>query len=284
LGVYLLRTEAETQPLEPTEGDLSFRNKIIGTASALALAACIASPAFAMDGFNGLLGADYSHISINHGGGNANDYGANATGMFDVGSQFALQADGGYHHLDISNGGGNTNDWNIAGTGFWTGGMGRVGATVGYNSSNGGGSDVHATNYGAFGNWYATRSITFGIKGGGFNASGNTKGDYAGAALTGYVTPDLSLQGGYDYTHLQHAGNENDWSAKVEYLFSERTPIAIYAGYTDSKIGSGGPTISVFSIGLTYFCDPTGPESLIAHERGGAEQWGNSFGPTLLKF
>jgi hypothetical protein len=249
----------------------------------LALAGCIASPASAMPGFNGLLGVDYSHLSVNHGGGNGNDYGASATGMFDVGSQFALQADGGYHYVDISNGG-HTNDWNAGGTGFWTGYIGRIGATAGYNSLDGDGSDGHATNYGAFGNWYAADAITFGLKGGGFSGSSDTKGEYAGAALTGYVTPDFSLQGGYDYTHLQHFGNENDWSARAEYLFSERMPLAVYAGYTNSKISDGGPTINLFSVGLTFFCDPVGPESLEAHDRTGAERWGNSFGPTLLKF
>jgi hypothetical protein len=252
----------------------------------LALATCIASPAFATDGFNGLLGVDYSHLSVNHGGGDANNYGGNLTGMFDLGSQFAVQADGGYHHVELSHGGGNSNDWNGGGTAFWTGDLGRAGATVSYNSTdgNGAGNDGHATNYGAFGNWYALPSITFGVKGGGFSGSSDTKGEYAGAALTGYVTPDFSLQGGYDYTHLQHFGNENDWSARAEYLFSEQTPIAVYAGYTNSKLSDGGPTINVVSIGLTYFFDSTGPESLEAHDRTGAERWGNSFGPTLLKF
>jgi hypothetical protein len=263
---------------------LSLRNKIIGTASALVLTACVASPAFAMAGFNGLLGVDYSHLSVNQGGGSANDFGGAATGMFNVGSQFALQADGGYHYLDASNGGGHSNDWNAGGTALWTGYMGRIGATAGYNSVDGGGSDAHATNYGAFGDWYAMRALTIGVKGGAFNASGDTKGEYLGGALTGYVTSDFSLQAGYDYTHLQHAGNESDLSVKAEYMFSERMPLSFYAGYTNSKISSGGPTINVFSVGLTFYCDPVGPESLEAHQRAGAEQWGNSFGPSLLKF
>ncbi len=284
LGVYLVRTEAETHPLEPTEGDLSLRNKIIGTASAIALAACVASPAFAMDGFNGLVGVDYSHLSVNNGGGDANDYGLGGSGLFNLGSDFGFQADGAYHHLD-ANGGGSSNQWNVGGAALWTGMMGRIGASVSYNDSTGGGLSLQATNYGAFGNWYATNGITFGVKGGGFSANHGVDGDYFGAALTGYLNPDLALSGGYDYTHINHAGNENDWSVRAEYLFSQQTPISLWAGYTNSKIGSGGPTINVFSIGLTYYCDGSaGPESLEAHQRTGAEQWGTSFGPTLLKF
>lgn len=260
---------------------MSLRSKIIGSASALVLAVCVAGPASAMQG---ILGVDYSHLSVNHGGGDANNYGLGGTGMFDLGGNFGVQADGGYHHLD-GNGGGSSNNWNVGGAAFWTGMEGRVGATVAYTDATGGGLDLHATNYGAFGDWYATRSITVGLKGGGFSANHGANGDYLGAALTGYVTQDFSLQGGYDYTHINHAGNENDWTVKAEYLFSERTPISGYIGYTNSKIGSGGPTINVFFLGLTYYCDGgAGPESLAAHQRTGAEQWGTSFGPTLLKF
>ncbi|HUB85069.1 MAG TPA: hypothetical protein VL971_05205 [Rhizomicrobium sp.] len=263
---------------------MSLRNTIIGSASALALAACIASPASAMPGFNGLLGVDYSHLTVNHGGGDGNDYGGAATGMFNLGAQFALQLNGGYHHIDVSHGGGSSNDWDAGGTALWTGGMGRIGANVGYNSASASGTEVHATNYGAFGEWYAMGALTVGVKGGAFNATGSTKGDYFGGALTGYVVPDFSLRAGYDYTHLQGAGNESDLSVKAEYLLSERTPFSVYLGYTNSKIGSGGPTVGIFSVGLTFYCDPVGPESLEAHQRRGAEQWGNSFGPALLHF
>ena len=252
------------------------RNRIIGMAGALALAGFFAGPAFA-EGFDGLLDADYAHLSTNHGGGNDNDYGGGATGMFDVGSGFAVQGDGGYHHGD-----GSSSDWNVDGSVFWTGMRGRIGATGGYDSVNGDGADIHATHYGAFGNWYAMRSITIGVKGGGFSGSGDAKGEYLGAALTGYVTPNFSLQGGYDYTHLDHFGNENDWSARAEYLLSERTPLALYAGYTNSKLSDGGPTTNVFTVGLTYFFGSGRPESLVVRQRTGAEEWGNTFAPTLL--
>src|SRR6202012_3983172 len=111
--------------------------------------------------------------------------------------------------------GGSINDWNAGGTALFTGGMGRVGATVGYNSASTGGTDTHATNYGAFGSWYATRFFTLGVKGGAFNSTGDSKGDYFGGAVTGYVVPNFSLRVGYDYTHLQHVGNETDLSVRA---------------------------------------------------------------------
>jgi hypothetical protein len=255
----------------------------MGTAGAAALAIFIAGPAFAGEsGFDNLLGVDYSHYSVNHGG-NANEYGGDVSSMYGFGS-FAVQGDGGYHHDDVSDGGGSSNDWDIDGTAFWRGGMGRVGAVVGYDSSDAShSSDDHDTSYGAFGEWYASRWLTAGIKGGAFNGSSDLKGDYLGAEGVGYITPNVSLTVGYDYTHADHAGNENDWSVKGEWLLSERMPIAVYGAYTNSKLGGGGSTVNVFTIGLTYFCGSSGPEPLVERQRTGAEEWGNTFSPAGLK-
>ena len=236
-----------------------------------------------MSDFDGLLGVDYSHLNANHGGGNANEYGGDASGMFGLGSAFAVQADGGYHYVDVNHGG-DTNDWNIDGTAFWRGEMGRIGAVVGYDSANAShGSDDHATNYGAFGEWYATPWLTVGVKGGGFSGSRDVDGDYIGAAGTGYIIPDVSLTAGYDYTHVNHEGNENDWSAKGEWLISEQTPLAVYGAYTNSKLSGGGSTVNVFTVGLTYFFESTGPAPLVERQRTGAEEWGNTFSPVGLR-
>ncbi len=129
----------------------------------------------------------------------------------------------------------------------------------------------------------ATPSITFGVKGGGYNGSHDIDGAYAGANLTWYVHQDIALSGGYDYTHLNHAGNENDWTLKAEWLVSERTPFSIYGGYTNSDISHGGPTINTWFAGVRYYFDGDAAP-LVARQRNGAETWGTSFGPTILKF
>ncbi len=263
---------------------MSLRNKILGTACALALGA-FAAPAYAdMTNFDGALGVDYSHLDANQGGGSANAWGGSGSGVFGLGSNFAAEVDGGYHNTSFSGGGGSVNDWNVDGSIFWRGSMGRVGAVVGYNSLDGNGNNLNATNYGGFGEWYAGSAFTVGLKGGGFNASGHTNGEYVGLALTGYATPDIAITGGYDYTHLSHVASENDWSLKGEWLISERTPFALYGAYTNSKFSSGGPTINTWTIGLTYYCDPDGRATLVDRMRGGTAQWGTSFGPTILKF
>jgi hypothetical protein len=262
---------------------VTLRSTILASACILAVGA-FAVPAYAQ--FDGVLSGDYAHLDANNGGGSANSYGVSGSGIFGFGSSLAGEVDGGYHHL--SGGGSDTNDWNVDGSLIWRGMWGRAGAVIGYNSSDagGGGGNLNVTNYGGFAEWYAGHAFTVGVKGGGFSASHATDGDYIGVAVTGYVMPDLALSGGYDYTHLQHAGNENDWSANAEWLVSESTPISIYAGYTNSRLTGfgGGETINVWGGGIKFYLDQPGPATLVDRQRAGAATWGTSFGPTVLKF
>jgi len=264
---------------------LSLRSKILGSACALALAA-LASPAFAdgMTNFDGVFSGDYDHFDTNHGGGSGSDYGVSGSGAFGFGaSNWAGEVDGGYHHS--SGDGFDSDNWNIDGSVMYRGMWGRAGGVVGYTSVNGSGLDINATNYGGFAEWYAGHAFTVGVKGGGFNADHGLNGDYVGVALTGYVMPDFALRGAYDYAHLSHFGNENDWSAQGEWLVSERTPISIYAGYTNSRISGfgGSDTSNIWMVGIKYYCD-NGPSTLVDRQRSGAATWGTSFDTTIAKF
>jgi hypothetical protein len=254
---------------------------ILASAAVVALAA----PASAA-GFDGVLSGDYAHLEANGGGGSANSWGVSGGGLFGFSPDWAGQIDGGYHHLD--GGGTDANNWNADGSVQWRGMWGRVGAVVGYNSNDGGGGgSINVTNYGGFVDWYAGHAVTVAVKAGGFNANHGVDGDYAGLAVTGYVMPDFSIAGTYDYTHLQHAGNENDWGVQAEWLVSETTPISIYAGYTNSRLhgfGGGSETINVWGGGIKFYIDQPGPSTLVDRQRSGAETWGAGFGPTVLKF
>lgn len=265
---------------ELTEGDLSLRTNLFGAACALALVS-LAAPASAMD-FHGILDGGYSNYDFNHGGGSTDDWHINGGAMFGLAPNWAAQVDAGYND---ASGASDSNAWNINGAAFWRANAGRIGATVGYTSIDTnvtGIGTVHATHYGAFGDWYAGRSITVGVKGGAFNGSGSTDGDYLGAQLTGYVMPDLSLTGSYDYTHIKHATNENDFTIQAEYLFSHRVPVSLYGGYTHSSFSNtGGVDANVWFVGLRFYCDPV-EGSLVDHQRGGAEIYGTHFGPAGL--
>ncbi|MGH6871017.1 MAG: hypothetical protein ACREHE_05865 [Rhizomicrobium sp.] len=253
---------------------MSLRSKILASACVLAVGA-IAMPASAAN-FDGVFSGDYSHLDASGGGGgSANEWGASGSGAFGLGTDWAGEIDGGYHNLSSS--GANVDVWNIDGAVMWRGAQGRIGALVGYNDGSGGGLDVHATNYGAFGEWYAS-NFTLGLKGGGFSANHSVDGDYAGAGVTGYITPNLSLSGDYDYTHFKGLGNENDYSATAEWMFSQTTPVSVYASYTNSKISGGGPTINTWTIGIKLYTDPM-PGTMEDRQRNGAATWGTTWRP-----
>jgi len=250
-------------------------------ASLLASAAFAASPALA-DGtdFSGLLGGDYAHLSADHGFGDANVWGVTGSGVVNFGTPgLAAEGDAGYQNFS---GNGSSNLWNVDGSLFWRMPEGRIGGVIGYDSaSNGGG---HTTNYGGFGEWFAGSSFTLGAKGGGFNASFHSDGYYAGGNLTGYVIPDFALSGGIDYTHFNHFTNETDWNLRAEYLLSERVPVSIWGGYTNSNLSNGGPDINAFLVGVNLYFNGNGGTSLVDRQRDGAARWGTSFAPIGITF
>jgi hypothetical protein len=257
---------------------LSLRINLFGAACALALVS-LSAPASATD-FSGILDGGYSNFDFNHGGGSANDYHINGGGMFGLAPNWAAQINAGYNHSTAS--GSDANAWNIDGTAFYRANAGRIGATVGYTSIDVTGPNANATHYGAFGDWYASRSITVGVKGGFFDGNHGVKGDYAGAQNLGYVTPDHALTGSYDYTHLNHVTNENDFTAQAEWLFSHQVPVSLYGGYTRSEF-SHSVSANVWFVGLRFYCDPV-EGGLIDRQRNGAEIYGSHFGPAALHF
>jgi len=258
---------------------LSLRNKILGTACALALGA-FAAPAYASN-FSGTIDGEYANLSANGGGGHANSWGGNGSGVFDTGwSNLALQGDIGYHNLSAS--GTNVNLFDIAATPFLRMDHGRLGVTVGYtDAQNHGSTDI--TNYGGFGEWFAGHAFTVGVKGGGFNANHGLNGAYVGAQLTGYVMPDFSLAGSVDYTSFSHSGHETDYNATAEYLISETTPISVFGGYTYSEF-SGSSQFNTWMIGLKFYCNGTGASTLVDRQRAGNVGWAAKFTPLAAVF
>lgn len=257
---------------------MSLRTNLIAAASVLALVS-LSAPASAE--FAGVVNGNYSNIDINHGGGSADVYGISGGGMFGLAPDWAAQIDGGYHRL--SGNGADADNWNIDGAAFWRAQAGRIGATIGYNDVTGGGLSAHTTNYGLFGDWYATEAVTVGVKGGYFNAEHGEDGEYAGVGVTGYVMPDLALSGSYDYAHFKGFTTENDYTAQAEWLISERTPVSVYGGYTRSEFsGTGGVAANTWFVGVRFYCDPTDSATLVSRQRNGAEIYGTSFGPSAL--
>jgi len=260
------------------EFHMSIRNLILGGACALALSAVASGAALA--GFAGTISGDYGNLHAS-GGGSADSWGGNVQGMFGVGPGWSVEVDGGYHNISAS--GLNLDNWTVSGDAIWTGTKGRLAAQVGYDDTSGAGS-LHATNYGLVGEWWAQPSFTVSGKGGAFSGSGGGDGYYLGGALTGYIHDNFALSGGIDYTHLNHAGNETDYTAQGEWLISETTPISVFGGYTYSDISGFGGHIDTWFVGLRFYTDGPGPMTLNDRQHQGALLPTDNFGPTILKF
>jgi hypothetical protein len=267
------------------------RNLLISATSvaALAMAAGLASADPAAPGADtavtpqAVLGGDYSYSGLNQGLGHADSYGGDFGVVLPApySSDFSGQISGGYHRIE--SGGFGANDGNVAGTMSWDSTMGRLGANVGYASTNVRGASVDATNYGAYGEYYAGDRITLGLRGGGVTGAANafgvgsasSTGGYGGGEAVAYLMPDLAARATVGYVGI---ADGHQWTAGLhgEYLFSETTPLSGWVGYDYSSIGAEGFAVhaNTFSIGLKYYFGGSG--SLERHQRTGEDDWGPS--------
>ena len=261
------------------------RKILLGSVCALVLGA--AGPALAdgmgdMTGFSGTLSADYGNTHISGGGGTIDSWGGNAEGMMPLGSTGAnLQVDGGYHNLNY-HGYGSADVWNINGSLFaLINNGGRLGATIGYNDINASGS-AHETNYGIFGDWWASDDITASGKVGAFDGTLFNSGYYAGAQGKYYLMPDLGLSAGIDYAHLNGGYNDTDYTLAGEYLLSETTPISITGGWTYSDASGGGGHAQTWFVSLKLYCNGDSNAATLVDRQRTSGTLGYDVGPSTL--
>ena len=262
------------------------RTKLLGGVSLAALCLLGFTPALAAPVVaSGDVGGGYSYSSFNNGGGHFNDWMVNGAGVLPIGSNWAVQGNLGYSNLSGS--GASEDNTNGVATGFFAGSFGRVGASVGYTRLSASHLTVDVTSYGGFGDWYASDRFTVSARGGGISGEGHSGGGsahfsgayYVGGQATGYVTPDLALNGTIDYVTLPVSGTSvQDTTYRVggEYLLSHSMPLAVSAGYSysDNKVFGFSANANTFSIALKYYFGGGG--SLEDHHRSGAESWGAS--------
>lgn len=253
------------------------RAKLLAGVCGLLLSSAALQPAVAAApmGFAGNFGGEYRYLTCDGCGGESL-WGINGSGAFGFGmANLAGQIDAGYQ--DFSGG----NLWNVDGSIFWAPTMGRLGVNVGYTGiSVSGFTDLHITNYGAFGEFYAGDAFTLGAKAGATSISvsgfsGNGNGYYVGGIATGYATPNLAISGMVDYTDFDGT-NLTNLTAQVEYMFSAMLPVSVYGGYTYSDFSGGAGNASQFFIGVKIY---TGAgTTLIDNQRNGALGWIGNFG------
>jgi len=248
----------------------------LATVSAVALGSAEADAA-APIGLVGTFVAEYARSDAN--GANADLWGASGAAAFGLGTNdIGGEINGGYHRLTIDDVDADSDIWNVGGSLFWAPAIGRFGPTVTYSSISFSGAasglDVHATTYGVFGEFFASPFITIAVKGGGLSGDANISGfggssdtgTYLGGSLTGYLMPNLALNGAIDYVDFA-GGQVTTYGANAEFLISEMTPISVFAGYNHTQISDGGGDADAWIIGLKFYTG--GPAPLVTHHRTG---------------
>ena len=253
-----------------------FRKAILTTVSAVAM---MSAPALADDlNFAGVLSGNYVHTGSDLP--DANGWGINGAAAIDLSDTgFAAELDAGHNHLSISSA--DANDWNVGGSLFWKCPEGRFGANVNYTEVNlsvlSVSGNAHATNYGGFGEYFASDMFTLGGKAGGF--SGDLNGLYVGGGVTGYVFPDFAVTASVNFTNFNHAFQETDLGLSGEYLISEEIPVSGFVGYTYSDLSNGGGNANTVFVGLRLYTNTTGAATLVERQRNGTVGSLATFGP-----
>jgi len=252
----------------------SSRSLLAGCAIAAAFVASSAQAA-APNGFAGTFSADYANTDYSGGGGNADTWGLNGAGAFDLGmNDLGGEINGSYHRVSVDSF--DANIWNIGGSVFWAPGYGRFGPTISYTTVNFNdisGVDAHATTYGLFGEFFVNDMFTIGVKGGGTDGkwnisgfgSGSETGGYVGGELTGYAMPNLAIKGNVEYVEVGGVHVTN-YGLNAEYLVSEETPISVFGGYTRTDLSNGAGHGDTWMVGLKFY---VGPGNLVTRHRTG---------------
>jgi hypothetical protein len=234
----------------------------------------LASPALAAapQGLAGTLSLQYGQFDAS--GPTLDVWGVQGQGAFGLAPEFGAEIDGGY--TGVSGSGASVDIWNIGGHAFWAPAMGRAGGTVQYQSTSVAGIDLHSTQYGAFGEYFASDQITLGINGGGVSSnasagcagcSANADGGYVGGGATAYILPDLGATASVSY--VGGAGvNLTTLGIQLEWLFSESLPITGMVGYNYTDISGGGGNFNHWFIGLKFYTDGNGTTLVEKHRNG----------------
>ena len=266
---------------------MSKRTTMMGTACALAMAALAASPAAAdtLTGLNLAAQAGFQSDDNNKASSTAKSltFGGSIAGPITGVPNLNFEADASYtpswatHFSSI--------DWAVSGSVFWANMDGRIGANLNYETITHAG---RATSGGLFGEWYLgglTAMAKGGFSSGGVNSAffSGDQGNYLGAAVVGYITPDLAITGGVDWQDVVHRPNpppalnnisnhSTSFLVNAEYLFDEDYGFTGYVGYQHfSNSGGASSDDNVWMIGLRWYTGA--PESLMTGARTGTLHW-----------
>lgn len=209
-------------------------------------------------GVSGTVAGSYANIDV--GPGSADVWGASGAVNGLLGDNWGLEGDASYHNIS---GAGGTDIWSVGGSAFWRGMDARIAGTVMYHDVSGG----NATNYGVGAEWFASDNFTVAVKGGGISGSGSS-GGYVGGDLKWYAMPNLALDGRVDYVDDGGPASTTTETLQAEWLFSQDTPVSLYAGYQHVDVGGFGGNGNVWFVGVKLYANESGG-SLVDRQRNG---------------
>lgn len=232
--------------------------------AAIAAVACLTGSALANMQYSGTLSGVFE--STHAGYDTAKSYGGGGQALFSFDRPgFNAQLSGAYEVGDNHTG----NIWFGDADVFWRDPKGSIGFSVAHEVFNATSLDAKVTSYGAFGEWYFHKDLTFRIKGGAF--SGDASGGFGGAGVEYFLMPDFGLTG--DYTYLTtHGLSTSTLSAGAEYLVSEDLPFSVRIGY--DRTTGGGQTAETFMLQVKYHFGLSG--SLLDWSHRGPVSWNGS--------
>jgi hypothetical protein len=262
------------------------RTKLLLASTALVASVPVApAMAAAPMGFVGTVGAAYGQADADGSDETLDSWTIDGSGAFGFGPAFGGQVDVGYTSLD------DVDLFGVGGSLFWAPAMGRAGVSLLWQTFEedlfGADVDVDGLTYGVFGEYYLGDYFTVGAKGGGLNinfdaggADEDVSGYYIGAALTGYVMPNLAIQGDVLFTGVDDflGSDENfdttTFTIGAEYLVSEMVPIAIFGAYSFSNTEFAGEDVDSdkWTIGARFYFGAAGP-TLVDKHRNGTLGW-----------
>ena len=262
------------------------RTKLLLASTALVASVPLApAMAAAPMGFVGTVGAAYGQADADGSDESVDSWTIDGSGAFGFGPAFGGQVDVGYTSLD------EVDLFGVGGSLFWAPAMGRLGVSLLWQTTEedffGFDVDVDGLTYGVFGEYYVGDYFTIGAKGGGVNvnidgggADEDISGGYFGAALTGYVMPNLAIQGDVLFTGVDDfLGSDENFDTTAftigaEFLVSEMVPISIFGAYSFANTEFAGDDVDsdMWMIGARFYFGAAGP-TLVDKHRNGTLGW-----------
>jgi hypothetical protein len=289
-----LRCGTNTSLEAKEEFEMLNRTKLLLATTALASSVSVApAMAEAPVGFAGNAAVSYSNLSVDDFDDSADTWSVQGSGAFGFSEMFAGQLDLNYNNLSVEDE--DLDVWGIGGALFWNPIWGRLGASLHYNAASVdtgfGDLDIDLFQYGAFGEWFAGNFVTLGAKAGGvsysFDDDDSESGWYVGGALTGYLMPNLALNGNVDFIGLSDVDLDmTNYGIGAEFLVSQTLPISVFGGYTRSNIDAGGFDLDsdIWSIGVRIYTNGNGVTLVERHRNGAVGAIGNLATGSLFLF